>query len=109
MRLYNWAEAFEQRHTLDDIPAYVRKTEIGYWIWLGVATSTGLLGLALIFLAPEGSLKLHFIGLWLLLEGGFMWTAVKVVTHVRLAMYWIIWDRRNRQAAERFTVEAHDL
>lgn len=109
MRLWHWAEAFEDSPILDDIPARVRRTETQYWLWVAFSIALALMGFAVILVAPSDSIKLHAVGLCLFVDGGLMWAVIKVWVHIRLAMYWMVWDRRNRLAAERYTVEAHDL
>lgn len=109
MHIFNWAQAFKQQRTFEDIPSNVQKTEIGYWIWLMICILWGFLGMLIILIAPQNSLKAHFWGLLLILEGSFLWAVIKIVAHIRLAMYWILWDSQNRIAAELRQSQAADL
>jgi hypothetical protein len=40
------------------------------------------------------------LGLFIAIDGAISWAVVKIVVHVRLAMYWIIWDSQNRKKDE---------
>ncbi len=100
MTLVGWSKAFEDHKTFGDIPARVRKVEIIYWI--GILFSLGLtaLGIVVMLSAPSGALKQMVLGLFLALDGAISWAVIKVWVHVRLAMYWVIWDAQKRQNKE---------
>lgn len=89
-------KGFRGTKTYQDIPAKVRKTEAGYWVCLLISVVVALLGLAIMLNAPADSLKQMFLGLFIAVDGAIAWAVVKIVVHVRLAMYWIIWDSHNR-------------
>ena len=109
MKLWAWAEAFEERRTFEDILGKVHRTEVGYWIWLLLSIFIGFVGIGIVILAPANSLKMHAIGLLIAVEGMFWWAIIKIVVHVRLAMYWILWDSQNRLGQELRESEAADL
>jgi hypothetical protein len=96
MRLFGWSKVFEERRTYPDIPARVRKTEVGYWVWLLICIAVELIGLAIMLTAPADSLRGLLLGLFIAVNGVVAWAVVKIVVHTRLAMYWIIWDSQNR-------------
>ena len=109
MRIFDWSQVFEERRTIDDIPARVRKMEIGYWIWLLVGIGISLWGLAVMSFAPPGEIKAMLFGLFLALDGIIAVATLKIVTHVRLTRYWIVWDYRNRLDAEMKKSQVDDL
>jgi hypothetical protein len=96
MRLIGWSTVFEERKTYRNIPAKVRETEVGYWFWLLMSIAAAAVGLAVMLSAPEGHLKQMLLGLFIAVDGAIAWAVVKIVVHIRLAMYWIIWDSQNR-------------
>jgi hypothetical protein len=101
MRLLGWARVFEERKTVEDIPNRVRNTEVGYWYWMILSIVVSFVGLGIMLSAPEGSLKLMLLGLFIAVDGAIAWAVIKIVTHVRLAMYWIIWDSHHRNEERR--------
>ena len=109
MRFFNWAEIFEETPTCDHILKRVRKTEILYWIFLVLSVCLALWGYNIINNAPENSLKQHAIGLLLAIVGIINVAVIKLWAHIRLTMYFIIWDRENRIKAEINKLEAKDL
>jgi hypothetical protein len=109
MRFFNWAEGFEKTPTCEDILKRVTKTEITYWIFLALSVFIALWGINTIISAPENSLKQHAMGLFLALTGIINVAVMKLWAHIRLTMYFIIWDRKNRIDAEIRKSEAADL
>ena len=109
MRLFNWAESFKEQPTCEDILKRVTKTEIMYWIFLSLSVVITLWGLGIVINAPENDLKQHTIGLFLALAGLINIAVMKLWAHIRLTMYFIIWDRKNRIEAEILKSEAADL
>jgi drug/metabolite transporter (DMT)-like permease len=97
MRLLGWSKAFEERRTYQNILGKVRNTEVAYWYWLLMSILTAFVGLAVMLSAPEGNLKQMLLGLFIAIDGAIAWAVVKIVVHVRLAMYWILWDSQNRK------------
>ena len=109
MRFFNWAQAFKETPTCDDILKRVRRTEITYWIFLLISVFIALGGLSMIGNAPEDNLKQHAMGLFLALTGIVNIAMIKLCAHIRLMMYFIIWDRNNTIEAEIKKLEAQDL
>ena len=109
MRFFNWAETFKETPKYEDILSKVTKTEIAYWIWLIISIGIALMGLAIIIAAPTSNLKLHFIGLLLAIDGCINVALIKIWVHIRLSMYRIIWDSKNRIEGEIKKLEAEDL
>jgi hypothetical protein len=109
MRLFNWAESFKEQPTCEDILKRVTKTEIMYWIFLALSVFVTLWGINTIISAPENGLKQHVMGLFLALVGIINVAVIKLWAHIRLTMYFIIWDRKNRIEAEIRKSEAADL
>ena len=70
--------------------------------WSGILFSLGLtaLGIVVILSAPSGALKQMVLGLFLAVDGAISWAVIKAWVHVRLGMYWIIWDAQKRQSKE---------
>ena len=97
MRLFGWSKVFEERKPYEDIPVRVRKTEIGYWVWMVVTIVLVFVGLGIMLSAPSDNLKQMLLGLFIAIDGAISWAVVKIWVHIRLAMYWIIWDSQNRQ------------
>ncbi len=109
MRFFNWAETFKETPTCDDILKRVQKTEIVYWVFLSLSVCIALWGVEILMNAPENSLKQHAIGLLLAVVGIVNIAVMKLWAHIRLTMYFIIWDRKNRIEAEINKLEAEDL
>ncbi len=66
-------------------------------------------GGSIILDAPENDLKEHAWGLFLAILGIVNIAVIKLWAHIRLTMYFIIWDRNNRIEAEMNKLEAEDL
>ena len=98
MKLFNWAARFEEQKTCEDILGRVRKTEIIYWIYMAVLVVLTLCGIDLLK-NSDGTREMLF-GLFLALVGVINIVLIKLWAHVRLVMYYIIWDRQNRLEAE---------
>lgn len=109
MRFFNWAESFKEQPTCDDILKKVRKTEIYYWIFLSLSVVIAIAGLNLILNAPVNNLKQHSIGLFLAIVGIVNIAVMKLWAHVKLSMYFSIWDRKNWIEAEIRKSEAEDI
>ena len=106
---FNWAQKFKETPTCDDILKRVRKTEILYWISLVLSVCIAIWGWNILNDAPENSLKQHSIGLLLAIVGIVNVAVTKLWAHIRLTMYFIIWDRKNWIEAEIRKSEAEDL
>jgi len=109
MKLFNWAEAFKEHPTCDDILKRVRKTEILYWIFLLLSAFVAIAGANLIRNAPENDLKEHAWGLFLAIVGIVNIAVIKLWAHMSLTMYFTIWDRKNWIEAEIRKSEAEDI
>ena len=109
MRFLNWAQAFEEQPTCDDILKRVRKTETAYWIFMAVSVLIAIWGIDIILTAPKGELKQLIMGLFMGIVGVVNIAVIKLWAHIRLTMYFIIWDRQNRLEAELRKSEAQDL
>ena len=109
MRFFNWAESFKETPTCEDILKKVRNIEIQYWIYLLLSVIIALWGVLVVLCAPANNLKLLLIGLFLAIDGCLQITLIKIWAHIKLSMYWIIWDRNNRIEAELTKLEAQDL
>ena len=59
--------------------------------------------------APSGDTRAQLIGLFIAIDGGLHWVVIKIWVHIRLAMFWIIWDAQNRAEQEMRKLEAADL
>ena len=66
-------------------------------------------GYNILRVAPENNLKQHAIGLFLAIVGIVNLAVIKLWAHIRLMMYFIIWDRNNRMEAEMKKLDAEDL
>ena len=109
MRFFNWAETFKETPTCDDILKKVRKTEILYWIYLLLSVFIAIGGANLIQNAPQDDLKQHAWGLFLAIVGIVNVAVIKLWAHIRLTMYFTIWDRKNWIDAEIRKSEAEDI
>ena len=109
MRFFNWAEAFKETPTCEDILKKVRKTEITYWIFQVLCVIITIVGFNILSETPESDLKQRAIGLLLLLIGITHIAVMKLWAHIRLTMFFIIWDRNNKIDAEIKKLEAQDL
>jgi len=74
---------------------------------MGVAILIWMVGFLLIIMARSDVSR--FIGLFLAIEGTVFWAVIKIVTHVRLCMYWILRDADRRLKRELRASEAADL
>jgi len=109
MKFINWAENFKEKPTCDDILKKVRKTEITYWIFQVVCVIITFKGFFILSKTPESDLEQRAIGLFLLLIGVTHIAVMKLWAHIKLTMYYIIWDRNNKIEAEINKLEAQDL
>ena len=69
MRIFNWAEAFKETPTCDDILNKVNKIERIYWIWLLISAFVASGGVMIILFAPANDLKQHCLGVFLAIDG----------------------------------------
>lgn len=109
MILVNWAEAFEEYKTFDDIEKKVRKIQIQYLIYLLIAVAIGLAGLSYIAQAPEGNIKELAYGICLVVAGIVQVAVVKLWAHMKLITYFLIWERRKWIEDEIKKSEAADI
>jgi len=109
MRFFNWAKAFKEQPTCEDILKKVRKTEITYWIFIVLFVLMTIGGINIIAEAPEGDLKEHVMGLFLALFGIIQITLMKIWAHIRLTTLYLIWDSQNRIENEIRKSQAADL
>ncbi|MEN6385532.1 MAG: hypothetical protein ABFD79_10075 [Phycisphaerales bacterium] len=109
MRFFNWAKAFEEQPTCEDILKKVTKTEITYWIFLIISVFITLDGLSMILNANDSQIRKLFLGLFLAVVGVVNIALMKIWAHIRLTTYLIIWDRKNRIEGEIRKSEAADL
>jgi divalent metal cation (Fe/Co/Zn/Cd) transporter len=109
MRFFNWAEGFIEHPTLDDISERVQKLERIYWIWLLISVFVAIAGVAVILGASSDNLKLHSIGVFLALDGCIGIGVMKIWAHIKISMYRIIWDNKNRIESEIRKSEAQDI
>ena len=109
MILVNWAEAFEEHKTFDDIEKKVRKIQIQYLIYLLIAVAIGLAGLQYIAQAPEGDTKKLAYGICLVVAGIVQVAVVKLWAHMKLITYFMIWERRKWVEDEIKKSEAADI
>ena len=109
MILFNWAESFKEQPTCEDILKKVQKIEILYWIFLSLSVFIALWGILIMILVPANNLKALFLGLFLAIDGTIQITLIKMWAHIKLSMYRIIWDSKNRIEAEINKLEAEDL
>ncbi len=107
MKLFNWAATFEEQKTCEDILGRVRKTEVMYWIYLILLVAVTLGGLNA--LANSDDTKGMLFGLFLALVGVINIALIKLWAHIRLVMYYTIWDSQNRLEAELNKSLASDL
>ena len=109
MRFFNWAESFKETPTCDDILKKVQTIEILYWIFLLLSVGIALWGILIMILVPANNTKALFLGLFLAIDGTIQISLIKIWVHVKLSMYRIIWDSKNRIEAEIRKSEAEDL
>ena len=109
MRFFNWAESFEEHSTCEEIPKKIQKIEILYWIFLSLSVFICVLGILIMILVPANNSKALFLGLFLAIDGLIQIALIKIWAHIKLSMYRIIWDGKNRIEAEIRKSEAEDL
>jgi len=109
MRFFKWAESFKETPTCEDILKKVQTMEILYWIFLLLSALTALWGIFIMIFAPENNIKAHFLGLFLAIDGTVQVILIKIWAHIKLSMFRIIWDSKNRIDAEINKLEAQDL
>ena len=109
MRFFNWEQAFKETPTCDDILKKVRNTEIKYWIFQVIFVTITLAGFNILSKTPTSDLEQRAIGFLLLVLGGTHIAVMKIWAHIKLTMYFMIWDRENRLEAEMKKMEAQDL
>ena len=109
MKLFNWAESFEENPTCEDILKKIQKIERIYWIWLLISVFVTIAGVGIILGAPSNNIKQHSIGLFLAIDGCISIAVMKIWAQIVLCMYRIIWDNQNRIKAEIQKSEAQDL
>lgn len=107
MKWFNWAARFEEQKTCEDILGRVRKTEIIYWVYMVALIALTLGGLH--SLMNSTGTKEMLMGLFMALVGIINIALIKLWAHVRLVMYYIIWDSQNRLEAELNKSIASDL
>jgi len=109
MRFFNWAKIFEETPTCEDILKKVGKLEKQYWIWLAITVFIAVSGFNRIQHASNDNIKQIAIGVCLVIVGIVNVAVIKLWAHIKLTMYFIIWDRENRIKAEINKLEAQDL
>ena len=109
MRFFNLAKAFEESPTCDDILKRVRKTEITYWIYAVICILVVLHGIGMMQEAEDGDIKEIAMGLFIAVAGFIYIAIIKLWVHIRLTMYFIIWDRNNTIEAEIKKSELQDM
>ena len=93
---FGWKRTFEQKPRIEDIPDKVGKLEQQYWLWLAFSIVLGFCGVAMMLSAPQGDLRRMLLGLFMAVDGAIFWAVLKVVVHVRLAMYRTLWEARQQ-------------
>ncbi len=109
MRFFNWAKNFEEQPTCGDILKKVRKTEIYYWVFVVISVLIAFGGLGTIEQANEGDMKQIGWGIFLIVLGLVNVGVIKIWAHLRLVMYYMIWDRNHWIEAEIKKNEAADI
>jgi predicted membrane channel-forming protein YqfA (hemolysin III family) len=109
MRIFNWAEAFKETPTCDDILKRVRKVEIQYWIYLVISVLIAIAGINMMMEASDSDLKEVAMGLFLAIAGIIQIALIKLWAHIKLTTYFIIWDRNNTIEAEIKKSELQDM
>ena len=109
MIFFNWAKSFEETPTCEDILKKVRTIEILYWIFLLLSVIITLWGVLIMILVPANNIKALFLGLFLAIDGIIQITLIKIWAHIKLSMYRIIWDSKNRIESEIRKSEAADI
>lgn len=109
MRFFNWAQAFKETPTCDDILKKVRKVEIQYWIYLIISILIAITGINNMLNAPDNDFKEIAMGLFLAIAGVLQIALIKLWAHIKLTTYFIIWDRNNTIDAEIKKSELQDF
>ena len=109
MALFNWAESFKKQPTCEDILKKIHTVEVLYWIFLLLSVAIAIWGIFMMILVPADNLKALLVGLFLAIEGSMQTILIKIWAHIRLSMYRIIWDSKNRLEAEIRKSQAEDL
>jgi hypothetical protein len=109
MRFFNWAESFKENPTCEDILKKIHTIEILYWVFLLLSVIIAVWGVFIMILAPAGNLKAHVLGLFLAIDGSVQVTLIKIWAHIKLSMYRIIWDSKNRTELEIKKSELQDM
>lgn len=109
MRIFGWTKTFEEQKTCEDILGRVRKTEIAYWSYMAILVFIMLGGLSAMGNAAPGDLKQLLMGLFWALFGIINICMIKLWAHLRLVMYFMIWDSQNRTQAELDKMKQMDL
>lgn len=104
----NWADAFRQEQRFEDIPARVGKMQERYRFWTMVSSVMIVLGL-LAIIGPAVPIQIRLLGLFVAVEGVVSSATVKLWVHIRLTMYWTLWERHQRLERELRQSEAADL
>ena len=107
MKPLSWAARFEEQKTCEDILGRVHKTQITFWIYMVILVAITLGGLHVLMHATETRAMLT--GLFMALVGIINIALIKIWAHIRLVMFYIIWDSQNRLEAELNKSLAEDL
>ena len=109
LKFVNWAQAFKETPTCDDILKRVRTVEIYYWIFLVLSCIVAVWGIMIMILVPANNIKALLLGLFLAIDGSIQIALIKIWAHIKLSMFRIMWDSQNRLEAEMNKMEAKDL
>ncbi|MBN1972845.1 MAG: hypothetical protein JW787_04355 [Sedimentisphaerales bacterium] len=109
MILVNWAEAFEEPKSFEDIEKKVKYISVQYWIYLIIAVAIGWAGLRYIAKAPEGDMKKLAYGICMVVAGIVQVAIVKLWAHMKIITYFMIWERRKWIEDEIKKSEAADI
>ncbi len=109
MRIFNLAQTFKESPTCEDILKKVRKTEIIYWVYIIIFACILVAGYNALTEAPEDNIKQQIEGAFWALFAMINIAVIKTWVHVKLTMYFIIWDRNNKIESEINKLEAQDL
>jgi len=109
MRFFNWAESFKEQPTQEDILTKIQKIEILYRIFLSLSVLITIWGILIIIFSAANNFKALILGLFLAVDGTIQITLIKIWAHIKLSMFRIIWDNKNRIEAELRKSEAEDI
>ena len=109
MRIFNWAKNFEEQPTCEDILKKVRMTEIQYWIFAIISILIAFGGVATFERAADGDMKELAWGIFFIVLGLVNLGVMKIWAHIRLVMYYMIWDRNHWVEAEIKKSEEADM